>query len=68
MIAHQDQNGDFPLLTTAQLAKELRVHPQTIYRWRSRGSIPSLRLSSKARRFRLVDVLLALHGQGGSNV
>lgn len=65
MNEHQFQTGDFPLLTTAQLAQELGVHPQTIYRWHAEGLIPSLRLSSKAIRYCLVDVMLALHGEHG---
>lgn len=65
MIAHQIHHSDFPLLTTAELARELSVHPQTVYRWHSQGRIPSLRLSNKAIRYCLVDVLLALHGEDG---
>ena len=65
MTAHHFQKGDFPLLTTAQLAQELGVHPQTVYRWHAEGLIPSLRLSNKAIRYCLVDVMLALHGEHG---
>ena len=65
MTAHHFQKGDFPLLTTAQLAQELGVHPQTIYRWISQQRIPCLRLSNKAIRYCLVDVIFALHGEHG---
>ncbi len=65
MITHQFNHSAPALLTTAELAQELQVHEQTIYRWRSQGRIPSLRLSNKAIRYCLVDVLLALHGEDG---
>lgn len=32
-------------LTTAELATELRLHPETIRRWINDGKLPALRLS-----------------------
>ena len=51
---------DLKLLTTRELAKRLRVSPETIREWSKRGSIPSFRLSAKAIRYDLDAVLAAL--------
>lgn len=48
------------LLTARDLAKRLRVSPETVRAWARRGSIPSLRLSPKAIRFNAEMVLAAL--------
>jgi excisionase family DNA binding protein len=47
-------------LTTRELAKRLRVSPETVREWRRRGCIPALRLSRKAIRYDLEAVLAAL--------
>ncbi len=38
------------LLTARELAKRLRVSPETVREWGRRGCIPALRLSRKAIR------------------
>ncbi len=48
------------LLTARELAKRLRVTPETVRAWARQGSIPSLRLSPKATRYNLEAVLAAL--------
>ena len=48
------------LLTARELAKRLRVSPETVRAWGRRGCIPTLRLSRKAIRYNLEAVLAAL--------
>lgn len=48
------------LLTARELAKRLRVSPETVRAWGRRGYIPTLRLSRKAVRYNLTAVLAAL--------
>jgi len=48
------------LATTKELAKRLRVTPETIRDWSRRGCIPTLRLSRKAIRYDIGAVLAAL--------
>ena len=48
------------LLTTRELAKRLRVSPETIREWARRGCIPTLRLSPKVIRYNAEAVLAAL--------
>ncbi len=48
------------LLTTRELAKRLRVTPETVRAWARRGCIPALRLSPKSTRYDLDTVLAAL--------
>lgn len=48
------------LLTTQELAKRLRVSPETVRDWARRGRIPRLRLSPKAIRYSAEAVLAAL--------
>ncbi|MCE9590083.1 MAG: helix-turn-helix domain-containing protein [Planctomycetes bacterium] len=48
------------LLTAPELAKRLRVSPDTVRAWARRGSIPTLRLSPKVIRYNLDAVLKAL--------
>lgn len=48
------------LLTAQELAKRLRVSPETVRAWARRGHIPTLRLSRKALRYNLEAVLAAL--------
>jgi excisionase family DNA binding protein len=47
-------------ITTRELAKRLRVTPETVRAWARQGSIPSLRLSPKATRYNLQSVLTAI--------
>ena len=48
------------LLTARELAKRLRVSPETVRAWARRGSIPTLRLSRKVVRYDAEAVLAAL--------
>jgi excisionase family DNA binding protein len=48
------------LLTTRELAKRVRVSPDTIRAWARRGRIPTLRLSPKVIRYDAQAVLAAL--------
>jgi excisionase family DNA binding protein len=44
------------LLTTREVADRLRVNAETVLRWHRRGDLPSVRLSTRAIRFRETDV------------
>ena len=55
------------LLTTRELAKRLRVSPETVRGWARRGAIPVLRLSPKVIRYELEAVLAALTETPGAN-
>jgi len=48
------------LLTARELAKRLRVSPETVRAWARRGCIPTLRLSPKVIRYSAEAVLAAL--------
>lgn len=48
------------LVTARELAKRLRVAPETIRGWGRRGCIPTLRLSPKVIRYNPDAVLAAL--------
>jgi excisionase family DNA binding protein len=48
------------LLTARELAKRLRVSPETVRAWAQRGRIPMLRLSPKVIRYNAEAVLAAL--------
>lgn len=48
------------LLTARELAKRLRVSPETVRAWARRGCIPTLRLSPKVIRYNTEAVLAAL--------
>ncbi|MFA6045976.1 MAG: helix-turn-helix domain-containing protein [Phycisphaerales bacterium] len=48
------------LLTARELAKLLRVSPETVRDWARRGCIPTLRLSPKVIRYNAEAVLAAL--------
>lgn len=48
------------LLTARELAKRLRVSPETVRAWARRGAIPALRLSPKVIRYDAQAVLAAL--------
>lgn len=51
------------LMTVNELAKWLKVSPQTVYIWSANGKIPVLRLSEKSLRYDPDAVLRALTGQ-----
>jgi len=44
------------LLTTAQVARRLGIHPATVRTWADRGWLRSLRLPNGHRKFREEDV------------
>lgn len=48
------------LLTTREMAKLLRVSPETVRAWARRGCIPTVRLSAKVIRYNAESVLAAL--------
>ena len=48
------------LLTAQELAKHLRLSPETVHEWARSGAIPSLRLSPKVIRFDIKAVMSAL--------
>jgi len=52
------------LLKTEDLARRLRVRPDTIRRWVRGGLIPVLRVSPKVMRFDLAEVVRALQERG----
>ena len=47
-------------LTADEIAKRLKVKPETVKVWAREGRIPTLRLSHKVLRFDLVAVVEAL--------
>lgn len=48
------------LMTARELAKRLRVSPETVRAWARRGYIPTLRLSPKVIRYNAEAVLAVL--------
>jgi excisionase family DNA binding protein len=44
-----------PLLTPAQVAKLLQIHPATVYAWAADEKLPCVRIG-KAVRFRQADI------------
>jgi len=52
------------LLTATELARVLKVRPETIYRLRKSGRIPCYRLGQRRVRFDLEEVLECLRGDG----
>lgn len=51
---------EMELLTAEELARRLRVSPETVRAWARRGYIPALRLSPKVIRYNAEAVLAAL--------
>ncbi len=67
MTGHQIiRAGQTELLTTAQAAELLNVHPNTVRNWADAALLPSYRIGPRRdRRFRRVDVeSLLLDGNG----
>jgi excisionase family DNA binding protein len=56
------------LLTTRELAKRLRVSPETVREWARRRCIPTLRLSPKVIRYNAEAVLAALSATAAKGV
>jgi predicted DNA-binding transcriptional regulator AlpA len=50
------------LLTTKELSRHLQVSITTIWRWRSTGAIPCIKLPTRGFRYDLDAVLAALDG------
>ncbi len=61
-----DQATEF--LTARELAKRLRVSPETVREWSRRGAIPALRLSRKVIRYDPVAVLAAVSVEAAKGV
>ncbi len=55
-----------PLLTAQELADELRVTVDTIWRYTRKGRIPGIRIGPRDYRYQLADVLAALAGLSAS--
>jgi len=67
MTGHQSTRADqTELLTTAQAAEVLNVHPNTVRNWADAALLPSYRIGPRRdRRFRRTDVeSLLLEGNG----
>jgi len=47
-----------PLLTPAEAAAQLAIHPETLRRWAREGRVPVVRLPSGQMRFRPEDVAI----------
>lgn len=52
------------ILTRAEAAKALGVHPSTVARWAATGVLPSFRTPSGERRYRRCDVEALLNRRG----
>ena len=52
-----------PLLTAHELARELKVTVDTVWRYTRKGKIPSIRLGPREYRYCLEEVMAALNGQ-----
>lgn len=50
-----DQGMNNELLTVAELARELHVSADTIYRWSEQGDLPAIKLG-RVLRFRRADI------------
>jgi len=51
---------DEELMTTAELARALRVRPRAVRSWIKRGLIPVVRIGERTLRFSWPDVVAAL--------
>ncbi len=52
------------LVTVDELAKVLKIQPRTVRRWAKLGKIPALKISARALRFDVADVMQALRPAG----
>ena len=57
------QNSSPQLLTAQELARGLKLHPQTLYRLARRGVLPAIRIGKKSLRFDPAQVRIALQAQ-----
>lgn len=57
--------GESELLTSREVAEELRVHRATVLRWAREGTVPAIRLPGKGIRFRRSDVEAVLATPAG---
>jgi len=48
------------LLTTAEVAQRLGIHPATVRTWADKGWLPAVRLPNGYRKFREEDVTAAV--------
>ena len=63
----QDRIGDVALMTTAQVAVLLHVHPNTVRKWVNTGILSAYRLGPRGdRRFTRKDVQAFLQPQSGN--
>ncbi len=51
------------IVTTAEAAKRLRVHPATVRRWIEKGDIPAIRFGRGRYRIRTADLDSVLAGK-----
>jgi hypothetical protein len=57
----QDCNVNFEeLVTAAQVAKHCKVTSRAVLLWADKGILPSIRIGSKTRRFRMSEVIKAI--------
>ena len=59
------EKTDPGLLTAGDLAKRLRVSPETVAKWARRGLIPEIKISRSTRRFDWDAVVRALKRNSG---
>ena len=57
------QNSSPQLLTVQELARVLKLNPQTLYRLARRGVLPAIRIGKKSLRFDPAQVRIALQAQ-----
>lgn len=57
------QNSSPQLLTAQELARVLKLNPQTLYRLARRGVLPAIRIGKKSLRFDPAQVRIALQAQ-----
>ncbi|GEM_PF-6745492 len=62
--ASQTETEGSQLLTAPELARALKLNPQTLYRLARRGLIPSIRIGKKVLRFDPIQVRATLEAQG----
>ena len=55
------------LLTVAEVAKLLRLNPQTIYNWIDRGELPALKMGQRRVRVRRSDLAHVLGEEDASS-